>query len=461
MTNRYLLGGTQTPTVAGTQAITEVSTIAELTALAAPTDAICVQPLGYYAAGDGGGGPPRYWSAASTATHNGGSVLQPSSAPAAGRWLWDFQPEVSIRWFGAKLDGVTNDYAAIAACVSAAESARFAVDLDAGAIIMNSGVTYNTPIPIRGRGRYATVITTTLSSGNLFEFNNASGSYDEGLVLEDFAVVGPASGSAVGIKIEGAVYPNSIIRNVLAKNFGSHGLYFDDCLTASLENVKAQGNGGSGIVVEQSNGIVLTHCSAESNTSKGYNFLNSGSAGERNGPCLVECHAEENGSDAVFFNQTQNARVIGGWYQVAGGVGSDLSAIYYDTCVGGSVIGAYMTTGGTTTNLRGVRLHDSQRVRVIGNNPADFVAGREVMETGTSPNNLLIANRATEDDIAIDSNGTFISKAKVDVIATASLPAAHADQDGRVVIEDAGAGDRNVIVYAGAQRFRIDGGAAF
>ncbi len=46
-----------------------------------------------------------------------------------------------------------------------------------------------------------------------------------------------------------------------------------------------------------------------------------------------------------------------------------------------------------------------------------------------------------------------------DVIATANLPAAAAAQDGRMIIEDAGAGDRNLILYAGAQRFRIDGGA--
>lgn len=46
-------------------------------------------------------------------------------------------------------------------------------------------------------------------------------------------------------------------------------------------------------------------------------------------------------------------------------------------------------------------------------------------------------------------------------VATASLPAAGAAQDGRVVIEDAGPGDRNVVIYAGGQRFRIDGGAAF
>lgn len=50
---------------------------------------------------------------------------------------------------------------------------------------------------------------------------------------------------------------------------------------------------------------------------------------------------------------------------------------------------------------------------------------------------------------------------RVAVIATADLPAAGDDQDGRLVIEDAGAGDRNLIVYAGGERFRIDGGSPF
>ena len=47
------------------------------------------------------------------------------------------------------------------------------------------------------------------------------------------------------------------------------------------------------------------------------------------------------------------------------------------------------------------------------------------------------------------------------VTATANLPAAAAFQDGKIIIEDAGSGDRNLIIYAGGQRFRIDGGAAF
>jgi hypothetical protein len=48
-----------------------------------------------------------------------------------------------------------------------------------------------------------------------------------------------------------------------------------------------------------------------------------------------------------------------------------------------------------------------------------------------------------------------------DVVATGALPAAAAARDGTILIEDAGAGDRNLIIYAGGERFRIDGGAAF
>lgn len=55
----------------------------------------------------------------------------------------------------------------------------------------------------------------------------------------------------------------------------------------------------------------------------------------------------------------------------------------------------------------------------------------------------------------------IVSKLAVDVIATASLPAAATAQNGRIIIEDAGAGDRNLILYAAGQRFRIDGGASF
>ena len=56
---------------------------------------------------------------------------------------------------------------------------------------------------------------------------------------------------------------------------------------------------------------------------------------------------------------------------------------------------------------------------------------------------------------------TYFPVGCIPVIATASLPAAAAALNGTIIIEDNGAGDRNIIVYAGGQRFRIDGGAAF
>jgi len=54
-----------------------------------------------------------------------------------------------------------------------------------------------------------------------------------------------------------------------------------------------------------------------------------------------------------------------------------------------------------------------------------------------------------------------VSRGIHEVVATADLPAAAAENDGRVVVEDAGAGDRNLVIYGGGERFRIDGGAGF
>lgn len=123
MTNRYLLGGVQTPTVSGTQAVVEIGTIALLRALATPTDEIAINVLGYYSAGDGGGGQ-FYWSAASTATDNDGTIIAPDSAPAAGRWLRLPTGFTTANQYGALGDGTTDDTAAVTA-VDALTGAKY------------------------------------------------------------------------------------------------------------------------------------------------------------------------------------------------------------------------------------------------------------------------------------------------------------------------------------------------
>lgn len=93
-----------------------VDTVAALRALAIPAGVTQYRLRGYYAAGDGGGGF-FYWSAGSSAADDGGAVIRPSSLPASGRWLRIVDDIVSVRWFGALGDGVTDDAPAINAAL--------------------------------------------------------------------------------------------------------------------------------------------------------------------------------------------------------------------------------------------------------------------------------------------------------------------------------------------------------
>jgi len=55
---------------------------------------------GYHAAGDGGENS-FYWDSTSTETHNGGTIIKPSSVSGAGRWLALDNTRVSLAQFGA------------------------------------------------------------------------------------------------------------------------------------------------------------------------------------------------------------------------------------------------------------------------------------------------------------------------------------------------------------------------
>lgn len=152
---------------------------------------------------------------------------------------------------------------------------------------------------------------------------------------------------------------------------------------------------------------------------------------------------------------------------------------------GGNVVSDNQVTDNsveTANTYVGIRLHNSTNTVVNGNRSGNTVAtGQSVglLTSGTSDNNSAVGNdfqgnqtapisvlagslrQLFNAGVAIGSAPNIANDFGVDVVATASLPAASADENGRILIEDGGAGDRNVIIYAGGQRFRIDGGAAF
>lgn len=94
-----------------------VATIADLRLISgSSTDTSVVIVAGYYAVGDGGGGE-FYWSAASTATDDGGTIIK-ATAVTTGRWLRVLSGSLSVKWFGAKGDGATNDSDAFHAAIT-------------------------------------------------------------------------------------------------------------------------------------------------------------------------------------------------------------------------------------------------------------------------------------------------------------------------------------------------------
>lgn len=167
-----------------------VSTIAALKALTVSglTTGFTVTATGYYANGDGGGGL-FYYSSGSSATDNGGTIIQPTVG--VGRWLRVFDGQVSVRWFGAKGDGATDDSLAIqnamqvAANHTAPKGPNGTVYFPKSIYLVNtpallSSVAYSasgsttTGLRFSGDGMYNSVIRCNFSSGGWLFDNQTS-----------------------------------------------------------------------------------------------------------------------------------------------------------------------------------------------------------------------------------------------------------------------------------------------
>jgi len=98
-------------------------TIAELRALPVTLlpNGTQLNVLGYYAAGDGGGGL-FYFNVTSSAADNGGTVIKPTAVSGSGRWLRVVEGSISLKWFGARGNGSTNDTAAVQTAINSSYS---------------------------------------------------------------------------------------------------------------------------------------------------------------------------------------------------------------------------------------------------------------------------------------------------------------------------------------------------
>lgn len=106
-------GSSSVPTFTADQ-IGYLETIAQLRAAQIDSSGDNIAMVGgYYAVGDGGGGF-YLWTPTETGADNGGTIINQAGNIGTGRWmLQNYGQPISIMQFGAKMDGATDDTAAI------------------------------------------------------------------------------------------------------------------------------------------------------------------------------------------------------------------------------------------------------------------------------------------------------------------------------------------------------------
>lgn len=108
MSGKYVFIGSS---LSGSNPVT-VSSIGDLKNISAVDGGVIITS-GYYLPGDGGGGEYYFDAADTTSADNGGTIIVGANG---ARWKLVVIFEVSIKQFGAKLDSITDDTAAIQAC---------------------------------------------------------------------------------------------------------------------------------------------------------------------------------------------------------------------------------------------------------------------------------------------------------------------------------------------------------
>lgn len=139
--------------------------------------------LGYYTKGDGGGGIYWFDSSDTTSTDNGGTLIV---ATDNGRWKLTHVGSVSVRQFGAKGDGATNDTVAIQNAVNSVND----IVIPSGTYRIIDKIDIPSGKRVRGLGKHKTIIHigsdfNLAATGVLVLQQNA----EPGALIEDLSLI--------------------------------------------------------------------------------------------------------------------------------------------------------------------------------------------------------------------------------------------------------------------------------
>jgi hypothetical protein len=289
-----------------------------LRTLSGSVDGEVVAVDGFWTPGDGGGGL-FFWDALSTTADNLGFVVQPTGV-VTGRWKRIVNNQtVSVKWFGAKGDGGTDDTASITAALNAATNYKIWFPL--GIYRITSALTVtgrHLEVEINTEDSAETNPTRIVADPAVPPMAYVLNAQNQPTQIENLAI--DANGVAtLGIRYSNVSVPASMLSRVVVQNAISHGFYLLNCQETSFECIEAIDCGGDGIRFEGGNASRLTKPKALNNGGYGINIIAGSSSGGMtvDGP-VVEATA---GSGGVYIDQTTSpCQIANGTFNLSASV---------------------------------------------------------------------------------------------------------------------------------------------
>lgn len=375
---------------------------------------------------------------------------------------------VNVKAFGALGDGSTDDTTAIHAARDAAPDGG-TVFFPPGHYVVSS-LNWNRNLTVAGAGWWARATDAfanahwgsgqygTWYGGTVIRSTDTStrgmlaATADKRVHMRDFMVLGPGTGTSNGIELGTAAISalGMDVRNIGVSNFGGAGgrLFFVE--DGTFAGVKVRGCKTGLSLSDASNQNTFLQTEVQTSDTDAVLLATSTAMNRFYGGLMQSCTG--NGA-----NISGSGNRFDGFYMENTGI---TKAVWFKAGGDHSFANSYMSTAAEAVQIDATQcvlgpLRKGAGGYVITINTAgachiDFVSGATITTNG----NFYTGRGASDAD-------NTLGRARTAVIATASLAAANAVWNGYMVIEDAGAGDRNLIIYAGGQRFRIDGGTNF
>lgn len=180
---------------------------------------------------------------------------------------------VSVKDFGAKGDGVTDDTAAIQAALDSGASLVF---FPLGTYKITTVLTARQKTVLYGAGKGKSVISA-VGCAALYAANSVQGTYD--INIRDLSLSGDSSGSGRnGIQLMGDSGVNVgrvSIRDVTVSGFSGNGIHIERPIVTLLSQIEVSSCGGHGFYIKgDGTSLTVQSCYAKSCTGDGYRIDN-------------------------------------------------------------------------------------------------------------------------------------------------------------------------------------------